>query len=94
MHNNNNIPFTPNDLPDAFADFFGNKIENIVNTTHIDPAVYNGTPKVQENNFNFMTEVNIIESIMKLKLKNTEGHDRIPQRLLIDGVDLLIKPQE
>ena len=28
----------------------------------------------------------------KLKLKNTEGYDRIPQRILIDGKDVLNKP--
>ena len=27
-----------------------------------------------------------------LKLKNAEGHDRIPQRIMIDGAEILNKP--
>ena len=40
----------------------------------------------------FMTRNNILEYIDGLKLKNTEGNDRIPQRILIDGRDSLIEP--
>ena len=38
------------------------------------------------------TRLNIIECINGLKIKNTEGYDRIPQRILIDGRDALIEP--
>ena len=44
--------------------------------------MYNGIWKVRkvnaENN-NFMTRANIEEAIKSLKVKNTEGFDRIPQ---------------
>ena len=40
----------------------------------------------------FMTDNKISECIKDLKLKNTEGYDRIPQRILIDGHDFLIVP--
>ena len=40
----------------------------------------------------FMTRRMILECIDGLKLKNTEGYDRIPQRILIDERDILIEP--
>ena len=38
------------------------------------------------------TATDIYESVMQLKLKNCEGYDRIPQRILIDGINALIVP--
>ena len=35
---------------------------------------------------------NIRTAILSLKLKNSEGYDRIPQRILLDGITLLIEP--
>ena len=40
----------------------------------------------------FMDPVSIKECVLTLKSKNTEGLDRIPQRILLDGVDELIIP--
>ena len=40
----------------------------------------------------FMTRNKIIECINGLRIKNTEGYDRIPQRILVDGRDSLIEP--
>jgi hypothetical protein len=39
-----------------------------------------------------MSNNNILEAVNSLKNKNTEGHDRIPQRILIDGIELLKYP--
>ena len=39
-----------------------------------------------------MSENEIILAIKSLKPKNCEGHDRIPVRILIDGIDQQIKP--
>ena len=39
-----------------------------------------------------MTGKRILECVKSLKIKNTEGLDRIPQRIIIDGLDSLIKP--
>ena len=38
----------------------------------------------------FMDPVSIKECILSLKMKNSEGFDRIPQRCLIDGVEHLV----
>ena len=69
---------------------FENKIKNIVNTTAIDPNVYNGARKVNEQNKNIMTPENIRKAIRTSKLKNSEGFDRITQRILIDGMQILM----
>ena len=58
----------------------------------IDQNVYNGSRKINEQDKNFMTRENIRNAISTLKLKNSEGFDRIPQRILIDGMQLLIEP--
>ena len=39
-----------------------------------------------------MTEENVREAISTIKLKNSDGCDRIPQRMVIEGADALIKP--
>ena len=88
----NNIEVNPDDLPDTFASHFKEKIQRIVNDQVIDAHVFNGTQKVNTNNVNFMSESEILLAIKSLKPKNCEGHDRIPVRILIDGVDQLIKP--
>ena len=36
----------------------------------------------------FMTRSNVLDCVSKIKLKNTEGYDRIPQRILVEGRDL------
>ena len=43
-------------------------------------------------NVMFMTSIKIAECIDGLKLKNTEGFDRIPQRVLIHGRGCLMGP--
>ena len=41
---------------------------------------------------NFMSQDDILVCVKQLKIKNCEGYDRIPQRFLIDGIDILIEP--
>ena len=45
-----------------------------------------------EINSMFMTRNDIIECINGLKIKNPEGYDGVPQRILDDGRDSLIEP--
>ena len=40
----------------------------------------------------FMTSKDIRECIKSIKLKNTEGYDGIPQRVLVDGLKQLLAP--
>ena len=79
-------------LPDAFAEFFSTKIEKIVEEVQIDPNVYNGKRKIRVEEDFFMSKNEIIVAVKSLKTKNCEGYDRLPQRILIDGIDVLINP--
>ena len=68
------------------------KVAKIVGETVVNQNVYNGSRKMVTEPVMFMTGIKISECISDLKLKNTEGFDRIPQRILIDGHGALIEP--
>ena len=58
----------PNEnLAEEFACMFEKKIKDIVSTTTIDDAVYNGVRKVTVQDLNFMSVNNIREAILSLK---------------------------
>ena len=40
----------------------------------------------------FMSITEVEKCIKSIKLKNRKGYDRIPQRILVDGVDHLLPP--
>ena len=67
-------------------------MKSTVEKVEIDNDVDNGKVKMNASNLNFMTKNDIITRIKMLKVKNCEGYDRIPQRILIDVMDLLIDP--
>ena len=39
-----------------------------------------------------MTDINILKILKNLKIKNCEGFDRIPLRILNEGAEKLVKP--
>ena len=80
------------EIPEAFADYFKSKVENITAECQIDEDVYNGQRLMNVNNENFMTESNVKRCLMDLKIKNCEGVDRIPLRILNDGAEFLYRP--
>ena len=90
FHNNTEI--TRADLPDAFAIHFRDKVALIVSENKVDDNVYNGKQKIKDNCMNFMTPNNVIDAIKTIKIKNCEGYDRIPQRILVDGIKYLAPP--
>ena len=79
-------------LSDRFAEHFQQKIKNLSANIEINEHVYNGVSKFTTGDKNFMTSENILKAVQSIKLKNSEGHDRIPQRLLIDGISVLLQP--
>ena len=87
-----NIKINDKSVPDRFAAFFDDKIRKILSNVEINEGVYNGSSKMNANVGHFMDTDSVRECILSLKLKNSEGFDRIPQRVLVDGVDHLIKP--
>ena len=88
----NEIKINNTNLPTEFAKFFKNKIETINSNTQISNSVYNGTKKLDYPNSFFMTDGDIRECLCKIKIKNCEGFDRIPQRILVDGAEVLLTP--
>jgi hypothetical protein len=85
----NSIEIPDNNQAETFAEFFSKKVKNIVNECKIDASVYNGTRKINSESQDFMTPENIVIAIKSLKVKNCEGFDRIPVRILIDGIEKL-----
>ena len=77
---------------DCFANFFENKVKQITEETLIDPGVYNGIRKIFASNEMFMSVMEVEKCIKSIKIKNCEGFDRIPQRVLVDGIDHLLPP--
>ena len=88
----NDVTICESDLPLQFAEFFKNKIENITSNTRISNTVYNGKKKVDQPNNFFMADNDILECLRNIKIKNCEGFDRIPQRILVDGAQVLVLP--
>ena len=37
-----------------------------------------------------MTENNVTEAFLTIKIKNSEGYDRIPQQVFLDGMSVLL----
>jgi hypothetical protein len=88
----NGVKIPEDNIPDAFAAFFDSKVKTLVQDTLIDPNIYNGRSKIQSLDCFFMGEEAILDCVKTLKVKNCEGYDRLPQRVLKDGIDYLIYP--
>ena len=74
----NNEPIENDDLPETFANFFKNKVNNIVQEQLIVDSVYNGKRKIVGADAHFMSVEKVIEAVNSMKNKNCEGYDRIP----------------
>ena len=88
----NNVPIDDENLPDEFAEFFKSKVQNIVTEQTINNNLFNGTQKINSIEVDFMKENDVFKAMQTLKIKNCEGHDRIPLRILADGKQFLLKP--
>ena len=76
----------------TFADFFSHKVSSIITNSTISDNVFNGSKKINCEPSNFMLKENVLECLKDLKIKNCEGYDRIPQRVLADGAEILVNP--
>ena len=70
------------DLAEMFAEMFQTKVLTLASNAKIGPNVYNGMQKIQVEEKNFMSELEIRRAILSIKVKNCEGSDRIPQRII------------
>ena len=88
--NGNKVP--QGEQAQVFADYFSNKVNTIASEASISNNVFNGNKKVTCLPTQFMSCTNILECLKEIKTKNCEGYDRIPQRILSDGAELLVFP--
>ena len=84
----NGQPINDEEIADKFGDQFEDKITKIEEQTVINRNVYNGSRKMEEEDSNFMSETEIMEAVPSLKMKHSEGYDRIPQRVIIDDNEI------
>ena len=77
---------------DCFTKHFEQKVKTITENVTVTGQVYNGYRKVfaHEEMFRSINEVD--KCIRSVKHKNSEGYDRIPQIILVDGADHLLLP--
>ena len=75
-----------------FAEFFKKKVDTLVENANINYKVFNGRYKCQVQNKDFLSKEYVKTSIQAIKLKNCKGNDRIPQRILVDGLSELLTP--
>ena len=88
----NGIELPKDKVASAFGDMFTKKVKLIVDSTIINPQVHNGNQKILQYHNPAITAIDILECVKSLKIKNCEGFDRIPQRILSEGINSLIAP--
>jgi hypothetical protein len=77
---------------DEFARFFVNKVRLITDSFKIYEEVYNRKRKILAENEMFMDQGSIRKVMQSIKIKNSEGYDRILQRIIKEGLDILVGP--
>ena len=78
--------------PEEFARFFKNKVKTIVDSSVINEEVYNRKRKVLAANKMFMDQASIRTVVESTKIKNSEGYDKISQKIIKEGLELQIVP--
>jgi hypothetical protein len=53
-------------------------LKRLVRESEIEASIYNGRTKILANNCFFMGKEDILDCVSSLKIKNSEGYDRIP----------------
>jgi hypothetical protein len=83
LHSNDEMP------SDRLASIFDNEIKTSLTSTQLHQNVYNSKNKVTSNKM-FVGAEETLECIKTIKIKSSKRHDRIPQRILVDGIDYSI----
>jgi hypothetical protein len=84
--------FSGEERPQAFADYFQEKVNNILNETLIPDVPDCGTNKVTVENANFFSYEKVLQTMITLKSKKCFGYDNIPLLVLKDGAEVLASP--
>ena len=86
------VSYKRKDAATAFAQFFEEKVKKLEKDLKVRDVVENGRRIVNSQEVNFMTLERVAECLNELKIKNCEGYDRIPLRILKEGAQILAKP--
>jgi hypothetical protein len=84
--------FSGEERPQAFADYFQEKVNNIVNDTLIPDNPDCGSNKVTVESFYFFSYEKVLQTMVTLKSKKCYGYDTIPLLVLKDGAEILASP--
>jgi hypothetical protein len=84
--------FSGKERPQAFADYFQQKVNNIVKDTLIPDNPECGFSKVTVRNFNFFSYDKVLQTMVTLKSKKCHGYNNIPWLVLKDGAEVLASP--
>jgi hypothetical protein len=87
----NNSEFKCTEVFDIVANYSDKTIKDIIETARTNNNVYNGTRTVKKQSF-FISREQICEWLISLEVNNSEGYDQIPQRILLDGTEILLDP--
>jgi len=84
--------FSGEERPQAFADFFQEKVKIIASNTMIPNHPDLGHNKVTVLNGSFFSYNNVLQTMVSLKNKKCHGYDNIPLVVLKDGAKILASP--
>jgi hypothetical protein len=82
--------FKDSEIAEAFSEYFEDKVEKIVQETGTKQDSYNGRRLFDEDDEDFMRPSDIMKVLKNLKIKNCEGYDRLPLRIIAKGAELLL----
>jgi hypothetical protein len=84
--------FSGDERPQAFADYFEDKVNNIAISTKIPENPDVGSRKLTVENAFFFSHKKVLQTMMSLKSKKCHGYDNIPLLVLKDGAEVLATP--
>ena len=84
--------FPGEERPQAFADYFQEKVKTIANETSIPDSPDYGVNKVTVENEFFFSYEKVLQTMVSLKSKKCHGYDNIPLMVLKDGAEVLASP--
>ena len=87
----NNMPIPELDLPDTFAYFLWAKPQPLL-MKRLLKMMFKMWKTLFVDNDDFMLPNDVLNAVKSIKIKNCEGQDKIPQQILIDGIQYLLGP--
>ena len=78
--------------PQAFANYFEEKVKKIARDTIILNNPYMGVKRLDIGNECFFTKEKVLEVMRTLKSKKCHGYDNVPLLVLKDGAEILAEP--